>query len=221
MADQLLPQVYRKDPPYVVSYNYADLFFEGVGVQILNGFSHKEQTTLSYGLTLSSVYSNDTSTSSTQDGTDFTKTLDMDFDIKLNLAQQVQGNLKLSGSFGGGTTAAANRQGEGYMIFRLRKVSGGVEGSDIATAQTETLTWGSSVMAWKTFNVQIAVNSVNNFKSQDTLRITAELWAKKTGSTACPVVFAHDPKNRVVVGAGGATAADTSQFLVAIPFTLV
>ena len=208
-----LPLEYRKSGEgAIASYAYTDIA-EGTGIVTFYGLHTKETTTDSYILTQNSgAYSNDqNSTVSTTTGSAI-KILDLDFDTTFNLPKRIKGTAFVTGTIGcnvrnAGTTTI-------YFIAKIRKVSDGTE-TEIANSQSESLAVTGSPSV-STLSVKIPITTQANFKKDDILRLTMEIWSGQDGG-ASTSIFYHDP-----LGRDDATldADDTSKLIFYVPFVL-
>ena len=210
----------------ISSYSYTDIA-EGTGVVNYKGANNKQDTTLTYYLSINSMASNDITTQGTTTTlTTFTKILDLDFDIVFNLPKTIKGMAYINIPVGGRTTTSAPNGWQAYAIIKLRKWDGSTE-TEIAQAQTETTSGGGgavNIKESKVMNVKIdASSSKTHFKKGETLRVTVELWGTRTGSNNQNVGFGHDPKGRTdntAANGGIIEDTDSTQFLISIPFLL-
>lgn len=193
-----LPVKFRKSSPAnLASYSFIDLA-EGTGVVLYYGASHKEQSTVSYYLSTTAMYSNDIQTDATSAGSPAAKVLDLDFDLKYNLPQVVKGKVRVNMPIGV-YFATGSGNSTIYIIAKVRKVSNGVE-TDIASAQSESLSPASaSTNNDKVVNVEIDVPQTQ-YRKNDTFRLTIELWWDENFSGTTSAGVAHDPKNRAPSG---------------------
>lgn len=226
MAEQILPEVYRKSPTVVANYNYTDIA-DGTGRISLYGFTHKETTTEKFALNTETSYSISVfskGTTATAPYTTAEKDIDLDFDLSpFNTPRRLKGKVRINGVFGGGTRASATA-GEVYIIAKVRKWDGTTE-TEIANAQSQTLTTTTLQVNWAVFNMEIDCPTLTNFKTGEILRITIEVWVKSVeGGEPMNGYFLHDPMNRIDAASipdqdeGGVPL--TSIFKLNVPFLL-
>lgn len=212
--------------PIVASYNYFDAE-DGTGVVVYYGFTHKEVSTLSYGLSKQSVYSSQIVTTDTRSGStpDWSKELDNDFDVKFNEAKTLKGKVKITCSLGG-YQGAGTGTGEMYIIAKIRKWDGSTETELFnGTSETVQTVKGATLYNSKTINWEVDVTTPTLIPAGETLRLTFEVWARTTGDAAIGFGYGHDPKDRNDPTQTPATAqviqdADTTIMEVHIPFLL-
>jgi len=206
----------------IASYSYTDVA-EGTGIITFYGASHQEESTEAYFLTQNEVYSNSVNTTIAIAETSFTKVIDHDYDLVFNLPKRIKGKARCNITIAGGDSNSANTSGEVYAIIKIRHYDGSTE-TEVASGQSETLAFESSANTSKTMCVEIDVSTARHYKKGETLRITVEIWAKKTAANSTWVGYGHDPKDRnvdVVVDYGSLPEDDyTKQLLFYIPFIL-
>jgi hypothetical protein len=193
----------------VASYDYTDLA-EGTGITEFFGYTHKETTTIGYGLSTKELYSNDIYTKGTPTSNDLQKVLDLDFDVALNLPKTIKGKLKVSIS----ALHHATNNAITYFIIKLRKWDGTTE-TEIANCQTGSHTGTSTADFYVNFLSEITVPATH-FKKGETIRLTVEAWHDATDYTVSYCYLYHDPKNR---NASGSTPY-TTQLIFQVPFKL-
>ena len=129
MADQILPEVYRKSGITGVNYDFADLA-NGVGFVLLYGTCTTDSTGVDYVLNRSVTTGRPlfVSANAFTDG-------NADFDITVTKDMIIEGIATINVKFGevdGGSGAGITR----YIICKLRKYSGTTE-TEVASVQTE------------------------------------------------------------------------------------
>ena len=198
MSEKLLPPVFRKDAPFVVTYPYSEIS-DGVGMQEFQGTEVKVESTRDYLLsTLTSTHSNDIMTTGTITSGTSTKVIDLDFDVPFNLPRTMEGEAIISGTLGSGqgTTDSGN---EAFIIFTLIKSSGGTPANIGSAVQTETITFPNipvaNVATSKVLTIDYTIPNTN-FKKDDILRLNVAVWAKKIGGDGSTIAIMHDPMNR-------------------------
>ena len=188
-----LNEVYRKSPPYVVSYDWTDI--DGTGYIIYYGARTADSVGEDYILTRNTIFSSGIDTTGT--------TLDLDFDIEFNKPQRIKGNLfaNIVISSGGATTVTAK--------VWVRKWDGSSE-TEIASKTSESTAVGAN--AGKILAVIVPITTEQIFKKGETLRITIST------TTSGPALYLnHDPANRA--GGHGITLAST-QLAFHVPFVI-
>lgn len=200
----------------LTSYNYTDVA-EGTGVIIFYGFDTQNDVTKSYMLSTSALYSEDRDTSGTTTNASFEKVLDINFDLTLNLPKNVRGKI-LGNITNFNTGAGASNAGESYAVIRFRKWDGTTQ-TEIGNTQTKTLVGSSSNVVYSStdaFMINLGTNY--HFKRNETIRITVEIWGKKTGSNPFKCGFAHDPQDRT--NTGDVNSTEINKFIIHLPFRL-
>lgn len=212
MAEQLLPQVFRKDAPYIVSYNYQDIIQgQFYGVFYLSA-AYDSAGAVDYFIAPATTRADPTDSSiSSGDAADYAKVSDIDFDILVNKPFVIQGNF-----FAGFTTYCYVSSGShyGYFVVRLRKWNGVTEteiGSGQSSNHDNTL---DGTTTYKQKAIIANISTKTSFKAGEYLRVTVETWAKHTGGSTGILGFLHDPANTTSFG----TPALPSSFIINIPF---
>jgi hypothetical protein len=201
MAEQILPEVYRKSSDYSVNYNFTDVE-EGTGVVVF----YAGKGTSSNVLSNKTFYSNRVSTwllMSSQ--VNYTKDIDVDFDVVFNMPKDAKGKAILSVPWGF-EGLALNNNYRAYVIARIRKWDGATE-TEIASVQSETINYTPTVgMAIKKHFMSALDITVplTHYKAGETLRLTIEVWCYNSFSGAY-IILAHDPMNRVTSDLDGLT----------------
>lgn len=208
-----VPIVYRTGQQRpIASYDFYDLS-EGTGIVQFYGGHTKKSTGDVYILTTQQIYSNDLSTAATLDVSGaFVKILDLDFDVTFSNAQRIKGGFTTTFSLilTSNTTAT-----DIYAVINLEHRSG-ASGSVFATVQSET--WSTLNNDEKTFTVKGDISDVENFKKDDILRLTIELWNDTNPATgAGTLTLTHDPQKRTV---GTVNDTGTTQLLFYVPFVV-
>ena len=200
----------------LVNFDYID-FAEGTGIIVLYAANSMADTTKSYLLTKSIVYSNNKSTKSGDyaGGAAANKLLDLDYDLApFNLPKNMVGTAYISvpilaGQVGGTIT-------ETYIIAKLRHWDGTTE-TEIASSQSETVT---EDVPNKILLVKITV-PLTHFKKGETLRLTIEGWMKDAaGGNARNMWIGHDPKSRIDTDLFETIDMNITQLAAHIPFRL-
>ena len=221
-----LNQVYRKDPPYILSYNYTDIA-DGTGVIIFYGAIHKEETTAAGYLSATRAYSNDITSFGTATTTSFTKVVDKDFDVLFNKPQRLKGKIRTTLTLGTGWNAAGANASETYAIVKAIHIDAATNETALGQAQSGTMVkpqQPAETAFSQTVNVEINVATQKQFKVGETLRITVEIWGKRTESISCYHGFGHDPLDRNDEPANPdfnlIEDTDTTVFAVHVPFII-
>ncbi len=211
-----LKTIYRKNPPYIVSYNFFDIA-EGTGIITFYGANTVDNAVSKYVLSTVPVYSNDKITvgaggAAAEDAI----RVDADFDVVFNKPQNIRGKLTAQISWIQGHTTSAGGASTGYVIVKVKK-------GDVVFAQnikSDTHFVLSLEAEGKTVNIEIDIPTVQHFKAGETLRITVELW----NSTTNLIALCHDPKDRIVTtaeyGSSIDIAPETTQLIVNVPFVI-
>jgi len=206
MAEKLLPKVFRKAPPYIVSYDYFD-YSNGTGYDIYYGAkgSNGEYITS----TIAVMYSEEPHTAIAEEVnmpvTYGNAKIDVDFDILFNIPRDIKGDILLNVPVGivgkdGGST--------GSWVWYVNGIAYHYDGStetQIGTGASEefrsqTLADNEVDTANKVMLVKMNVPSVQHFKKGETLRITVQLFARTYGTSGNErdgiVGIGHDPANK-------------------------
>ncbi len=219
MAEQLLPQVFRKDPPYVITYNWTDII-NGLGYQTFYGFTTTDSVSTKYSLIESTTnkFSSviDTAGAATTNAA-YTKVLDVDFDLsEFNAPRIINGTAYLRMSYWAEGTSSGVYT---YIIAKIRKWDGTTE-TEIASVQSEEL---NNYDVNKTLSMEIEI-PLTHFNKNDQLRLTIEGWAKDAGATASSnIVISHDPQNRAgtyMNPAGDSSGLLTTRIILQMPFKI-
>lgn len=177
----------------LASYNYTDID-EGIGYVIYYGF----KGTLGYLTSKTVVYSNVIVTDVHADGlANYTKKIDIDFDIPFNTPKVVKGKLFVSLTQGI-TCYTSGKTGYVYPVVTALKWDGTTE-TQLATQTGDTISTNGASAWTKNSKVELIELTVakTNFKAGETLRITIELWTKANDALADVYIgLAHDPMNR-------------------------
>ena len=206
MVSATIPNVFQSvGEGSITTYNYADIQ-NGTGVIILQGANSVDQTTSTYFLSNNSTYSNDISTNVTTsyadgDTTTFTKTHDIDFDLRFAAPKNIIGFVRGILTWSQGHSTTANRGGSSYVIMKVRKWDGTTE-TELGSSQSETLgNIPSLSKIFNTVNLAIQITSRKHFKIGEFLRITIEIWASGQGAspTKTDTALYHDPRDRAQV----------------------
>ena len=210
--------------PILASYSASDLI-TGISYEVFYGYTHKETTTLAYGIDKETLIAEEFTTTGTQSSDTFTKTMDLDFDsAELNVARTIGGTMKINFMTGAGSTATSNTANQTYVIFKLRKWDGSTE-TEIANVQSSTVSQGASNrMDYDVRNVEMTVPQTH-YQAGEQIRITCEVWARRSAANSGTIYFAHDPQDKVDTTSfpEGITAGrrpESSQLKFLIPFRI-
>jgi hypothetical protein len=147
---------------------------------------------------------------------DYTQIMDVDFDLTpFNTPRTIKGNAVVSSCFGyKHTGSGSGAQGNCYLVFKLRKVSGGVE-TEIGSCQTSTQgNFATNTTIAPNIHLNFITTTETNFKIGDFIRVTVEGWQKYTATSGTGTIyFATNPKNTNST-TGAATAGDPTRFVV-------
>lgn len=174
----------------IASYNYTDIS-EGTGIQVFYGCDSVNSVGTTYIATGKSLWSANTSTTvaGTTSGT-MDKYIDADFDVTFNTTKTIVGDAYVNMCF---AINSATTPKTGYIIFKVRKYSGGVE-TDLGTVQSATLTGQSNATVWRPLNMKVAI-AQTEFVQGDILRLTVEAWMQSSNANGFIKIY-HDPKGR-------------------------
>ncbi len=202
----VLKQKYLSQESAIASYEYQDIS-SGSGVIQFKGFNHVETATTAFGLTTTSILSNDIFTASQRINNTLAMVGDYDFDIVLNLQQTINGSVYVNIPVDVDWNTDNQTH---YVVVRIRRDDGAEH--EIASAQSETQTSAGAGSDNSVYLVEIPITN-QLIKAGETLRLTIETWmAADTG--AVNFNLGHDPANRTL-----ATTA-TSILAVNIPFVI-
>jgi len=205
----VLPEPFSTASPVLANYDYFDIA-EGTGVVIFYGAEHEEGGVKGYFLSNIPTYSNSVMVRTNPTSTSYTKLKDNDFDVTFNTPKNINGKLRVALTLGSLITTAT---GYSYVIVKARHWDGTTE-TELGSGTTKTLTASGAVDSVPT-NTEIDIDDVH-FAAGETLRITIELWGKKSeAGTVGNMGYGCDPKNRKSVFKKD---DDTSVMEVMVPF---
>lgn len=189
-----LPIKFRKSPPFILSVTRTE-FASGTGFVVFN----LNKNSAGYVLTDNTIWSDSVLTSVSQGNTSgvYVKVQDIDFDVKFSLPQRIKG-LLLANIAVGTQVSLGTADLDTYLIIQVRHFDGSTE-TDIANTQgTTRLKTGITVGTNTNWMDSIAVDitSVQNFKKDESLRITVEQWVKVPAGDTFDFHIGHDPKGR-------------------------
>lgn len=214
----VVQQKFRKSPEFVVTYDYIDIA-DGTGITPFYGFVSEDDSGKDQNLTTkTSVNSTDIETAANTTLTDFTLVKTLTFDLSpFNRPKVVKGTAHITFPFAATGTGGGSYGCETYVIAKVIKVDSGGGETPLANSQTPTL---SSITAndLATANLILTI-PLTNFKREETLRLTIEIWAHRVGGGSKGIVgwiIGHDPANRV----GDIFTANPTQMILNMPFRL-
>ena len=128
----------------------------------------------------------------------FTKVIDIDFDASMQAERIIGGKGRVNGTFKVNTRNTGNWC-DTYAIVKIIRYNGTTE-TILGSSQSDTKrTSSSDNLASTNFDLIINADRVG-FTSEDTLRITIELWAKKEASiTNLQVQLIHNGTNFIEI----------------------
>ncbi len=222
-----VPPVYRRASESITSYPFRDIA-DNTGVIVYYGGIEERASTISSGVLIAdTLYSNYINSQGPTPDASFTLVIDRDFDVIFNAPANMKGKIRVNITVGGRTISAAPNAWQAYAILKLRKVDLDSNEIEIANAQTKTTSGGGGAVNTKhSENMLIELDAsadVTHFKIGETLRLTVELWGKRTGTNPVKVGFAHDPKDRndvTAINGGIIEDADSTTLKMHIPFIL-
>ena len=183
---------YTTRGPINAVFDFTD-FSSGTGFVIYYGGNHSG----GYILNSNTFYSEKVMTGAAQNGTTFTKVIDLDFDVLLNIPKIMKGTALISTGVGMKTAGGAAETMSSYIITKIRKWDGSTE-TEIASGQSST--WADTASAVREvqgyFIVPVVVPETY-IAEGESIRVTMELWVKSSQATAGNKwTLTHDPKNR-------------------------
>ena len=192
-----LNQPYLHPPSAIASYDYVDIA-EGTGIVVFYGSVTKNNAATNYYLTTTKTYSGVIVPSATPAGTSYTKLIDADFDVVFNTPKLVKGKAYLSVTQGAVCQSGTTGVGV-YLVATLKHYDGTTE-TTLGSAQTSTAfvsTPGSGATS-KSISFVFDIASTQQFKANDTLRLTLECWGKKAADASGnnQAGFGADPMDR-------------------------
>lgn len=201
----------------IATYDYVDVA-EGTGIVLYYGFVTEDSGGATYAISTNQTYtvSDKLYSSANTSGTSFTKILDMDFDLSTyNLPQRIKGTARFIYTLGVFSTSSSN-SAQAYVTIKIRKWDGTTE-TEIANNTSQTETYPETAENWHTHNLEVPITSLTHFKKGETLRVTIEVYAKRTDSNERAITFYHDPQDLTDESAHG---GDTTMFHLYIPYAL-
>ena len=199
---------------FIANYDFIDIA-RGMAMQTFYLGNEKKTTTLDYLLEDQVFWSNNKTQESTING-GLAKEMDLDFDVEFQLPRIIEGKALINLPFGvrgdaGPTTCTC------YMIFKIRKYSGGE--IELVNGTTETLTCSSVNPITSIACMQLDIPRTH-FKKGDLLRLTVEVWGNRTagaGTGFCAIGI--DPKSRDPA-ANALPSGNETQAIFIVPFRI-
>lgn len=217
----VMSQPFSTTSPIMANYSYIDVA-SGTGYIVYYGFSTKDSSATKYHLKNAPVHTYDIETTAINLTSSYVKKIDIDFDISpFNKPQTINGiglfNLSFAHVFA--TTSTFNT----YVIVKVVKWDGSSE-TLLASVQSETFTNtpGSAPLTWgKSITLKTDIPKTN-FNTGETLRITAEIWAKVGTPDATKTILAHSPYDidGSIIIPSAITGVEYTKFLTNIPYKL-
>lgn len=177
----------------LANYNFTDLASNTGMFKFYGGACINSATTtyiLSNYIYLSQPV-NTTGTMATGD-TDWTKRIDVDFDLVLGKPLNLLGLAILNIPMYVGYASTTIHY---HVIAKIRKYDGANE-IEIANGQTSDLEAGDAALHEQQSAIKITI-PLTHFKKGETLRLTLEGWCKNNGASGTGTIgLCHDPANR-------------------------
>lgn len=218
----MLNKRYRTVKSQVVSLSWTDIA-SGTGYATFYGSSAQSNKVLSAGTIYSEQVGEDLVT---DNGENYTKIFDHDYDVQLNYTRRVFGKayVNVTGIVDAGSDNP--KTFHMYFIAKLRKYDGTTE-TEIAsgTSATYSNTTDGSTHFSHVFNIEVDVTTETIIKKGEYLRLTIEMYVKQNAAAGnLDFSYAHDPKDRKKNEAadGGAvwTGADSTVLRCEVPAKL-
>ncbi len=199
MAEKLLPKVFRKNPPYILTYDWID-DADGTGFVGYFLFSTEDNSDKDYHLGRNVVYSRDVEV---LNGTD------EDFDLTtFNKARTIKGTAIITIPWNIDPNAVAMSY---YVTCRIRKYNSVTGETEIANVISNTAS--SDIPVFGLWNMKVVIPETL-FKAGETLRLTI-ISTISGGGGAKWWRYGIDPKNRA-----GANANPVTEGRIFIPFKI-
>ena len=212
----------------LANYNWTDIA-SGTGYISYYGGMLSESGALFYQLSSNTFYSQRVMTRVTTNSGAYTKTHDIDFDIKFKSHRTIKGDLIASVPVMIYAPGVTGFNGYVYPIVKVRKWNGTAE-TEIASGTGKELNFAITAINTHLRGVAGVFVSIPEtvYAKDETLRITVELWSKADGVNTLAFYLGHDPKNRATTGfdtaetGGTANTFDTepSNLIFQIPFRI-
>lgn len=177
-----------------------DNFKDGSGIKLFYGSKATDSSGSYYQLVSEAIYPSSIETQGStvvcQNPT-FTKSLDLDFDIKLAAPRTLYGRAYFNCTSKALPVAGSGGESFHYVVLKIRKYSGTTE-TEIASVQTDTLVCALGAETVKLSSVYVDVPRTR-IGAGETLRVTVEVWVSRTSTNATYTaygVLAHDPAGR-------------------------
>ena len=201
-----IEEVYNNQSSAIASYNYEDLA-ENTGVKLF----YAATTNSDEILTQNQIYSNNIELSGAVSSNAYAVILDKDFDLTaFNAPQIVRGTAYFN------YTLYNSSAVDEYMHIYIRKWDGSAE-TEIANLSGALFISGAYGARVETLSIPITNTP---FKEGEQLRVTANLYARRSTGAAEKVAFGSDPMNRDGALIIPSTDGTISQFKCWIPFNL-
>ena len=215
----VFPKPFTTTSSTIASFSFEDIA-DGTGIISFDGAKSVTSSGDNYLLTTQKIYSNDIQTDSVAIPSNnvWVKVIDKDFDVVLNSSRILKGtcfiNALSSGTYVGGVGGSHSSK----MIFHIRKWDGSTE-TTLSTIETETKT--STILSGRIIKEWLVdvVLSRTHFAKGEIIRVTAELWGKRSVDGSVAGNFAHDPMKRETTTFPTDADYDTS-FKINIPFLI-
>lgn len=210
-----LNQVYRKDPPFIVSFDSIN-FVTKQGYIIFYLTKAYDDSANEDTLIVSDVV--DSSSRSTNvilpKNQTLAKLLDLDFDILVNKAFTVKGEF-LAEITRKTIAVGTSFLGSTYCILKLRKWDGLSE-TEIVSGKTSTMVVSDDGIRYTRDAIHGLISTGQGFKKGEYLRVTIEIWGESLNfDTNGTITFYHDPKSNETVDTDKST-----DLTIHIPFEL-
>lgn len=215
--------------PFVASYDWTE-FTDATGIKTFYGADTVDNAATSYVQTSQTPYSTDVLTAAGATDQTPQKILDLDFDVVLNIPQDIKGKFMAQVPYIMGHETTANMSCTGYIVVKLRKWDGSSETEIASNTKTTVRTIANLQAEAFTEFVEIDVATASHIAAGETIRVTVELWIDGTSTNPPRGAIMHDPADRLMAQAddygynGGAaaltTAPLTSQLKFFIPFRI-
>lgn len=194
-----LNDIYRKDPPYVASYDYFDIA-NGTGYDIYYGIGITNSVTTTSTVIVKSGIPCMSAAITAVENTTFLEVIDRDFDITFNTPKKIKGDFLAGIPIGYKMTGAAAQS----MWFRSRVLVYHFDGStetQLGSTSTSEAYDIDAVDAANEIGSKVSFHKVTiplrHFKAGETLRITVKVDVKATAGTGktCTAGMGCDPTN--------------------------
>jgi hypothetical protein len=211
MAEELVPQVFRKSPEAIVSYNWSDIR-DGTGYAVFYGSSMNGTTYVSPNTFYSGmIHKNGGALTLTVEDT-YYQGLDVDFDIIFNRPKLVFGDILVSVPFGIYNPGAISHDFLIKATLDVYHYDGSTEtqiGSTATSEEVEAIDLALNEELSHITTFKVNASSVVNFKVGETLRCTIKVYAQCTDASGWVIAtgIGCDPMNRTDVNLNLSTVA--------------